>query len=69
MSMYTGEIQYFGETIVRKVNFGAVTEIKQAEDKEVLKKIYLAGTKYKVDTTKLYKLITEECSELTNTNK
>lgn len=69
MSMYTGELQYFGETIVRKVNYGTVTEVKQAEDKEVLKKIYLAGTKYKVDPTKLYKLIAEECNALTNTNK
>lgn len=69
MSMYNGELQYFGETIVREVTYGTVTEVKQSEDKEVLKKIYLAGTKYKIDTTKLYQLITEECNELTNKNK
>lgn len=66
MSMYNGELQYFGETIVREVTYGTVTSVKQTEDKEILKKIYLNGTKYKIDTTRLYQLIMEECNELTN---
>lgn len=69
MSMYNGELQYFGETIVREVIYGIITSVRQTEDKEILKKIYLNGTKYKIDTTRLYQLIMEECNELTNKSK